>query len=164
MTSSITSPHFTSYLPRSLRFHYHNYYREQSIKVWRGKFNTNLPMQFSMLFLGNLDFQVWPGDWYLFSILITTGKKTKSTWLLHDPPTIQEWIDIQWTMTFIQWKRLRSPFSLLPGSDFYLSYVDLSQYVQSSQILFIWLPVFCFLFRKQRFHLRGNIIIIISRK
>lgn len=34
-------------------------------------------MQFSMLFLGNLDFQVWPGDWYLFSILITTGKKNK---------------------------------------------------------------------------------------
>lgn len=35
-------------------------------------------MQFSMLFLGNLDFQVWPGDWYLFSILITTGKKQKA--------------------------------------------------------------------------------------
>lgn len=64
-------------------------------KVLRGIFNTNLPMQFSTLFLGNLDLQVRRDDEYLFGILITAGKKALTRhWLLPDPPTIQEWIGI----------------------------------------------------------------------
>ena len=63
-------------------------------KVLSGLFNTNLPLQFSTLFLGNADLQV-TADEYLFDILITAGKKALTRrWLLPDPPTIQEWISI----------------------------------------------------------------------
>lgn len=52
-------------------------------------------MQFSTLFLGNLDLQVRRADEYLFGILITAGKKALTRhWLLPDRPTIQEWIGI----------------------------------------------------------------------
>ena len=64
-------------------------------KVLSGLFNTNLPLQFSTLFLGNVDLQVRKDDEYLFDILITAGKKALTRrWLLPDPPTIQEWISI----------------------------------------------------------------------
>ena len=64
-------------------------------KVLSGLFNTNLPKQFSTLFLGNLDLQVRKADEYLFDILITAGKKALTRrWLTPDPPTTQEWISI----------------------------------------------------------------------
>lgn len=57
--------------------------------------NTDLPLEFATLFLGKLDFQTGRQDKYMFGILITACKKALTRrWLLPEPPTIQEWIDI----------------------------------------------------------------------
>lgn len=52
-------------------------------------------MQFYTLFLGNSDLQVRQTDKYSFDILMISAKKAITRhWLLPDPPTIQEWMNI----------------------------------------------------------------------
>lgn len=70
-----------------------------------------------------LDLQARRDDEYLLGILITADKKAVTRhWLPPDPPTIQEWIGQEWMSSIYI-------FALL--------YVDLFQFVQSSQIEFI---------------------------
>lgn len=47
-------------------------------KALKSILNTDLPLQFSTLFLGNVDFQARRPDEYLFGILISAGKKNRS--------------------------------------------------------------------------------------
>ena len=64
-------------------------------KALKSILNTDLPLQFTKLFLGNVDFQTRRPDKYIIGILITACKKALTRrWLLPEPPTIQEWIDI----------------------------------------------------------------------
>lgn len=64
-------------------------------KVMESILKTTMPLQFSTLFFGITDFQTRSSERYLFGILTSAGKKTLTRrWLLPEPPTIQEWIDI----------------------------------------------------------------------
>lgn len=76
--------------------HWHIFWERPVIRPFWAEFhkalksilNTDLPLQFSTLFLGNVDFQARRPDEYLFGILISAGKKKRLTrrWLLPEPP------------------------------------------------------------------------------
>ena len=57
-------------------------------------FNTNLQLEFAILFLGHPNLQK-RSDEYLFGVLISACRKVLTRhWLLPEAPTINEWIDL----------------------------------------------------------------------
>lgn len=64
-------------------------------KALKNIINTDLPLEFTVLFLGNVDLLTRCADKYMYGILISACKKAITRrWLLPEPPTIQEWTDI----------------------------------------------------------------------
>lgn len=69
-------------------------------KVMETIFQKKIQFHFALLYLGNLEsLNLCKPDKYLFSVLSVASKKAITRlWLKEDTPTIDEWIDVIYTI------------------------------------------------------------------